>query len=119
LYEKWLFVGGCDQVVRSYDLVKGDVKEFIGHKSWVMAINTYSKRDEDGKVLYEWLFTSGDDNTIRIWDIKTQQCLDELLGHTNGVVCMTFANNQLFSGSYDHNMIVWDLSEIELKIKEL
>lgn len=26
LYEKWLFVGGCDSVVRAYDLVSGHTK---------------------------------------------------------------------------------------------
>ncbi len=31
---------------------------------------------------------------------------------------MTFANNQLFTGSYDHYMIQWDLADIELKIQE-
>lgn len=74
-----------------------------------MAIETLQQKKDDGSVKSEWLFTSSDDNTIRIWDIKTTLCLEELIGHNNGVLSMTFANNQLFSGSYDHYMIVWDL----------
>ena len=62
--------------------------------------------------------TGSDDSTIRIWDIVSGKCLEELIGHKNGVTSMTFANNQLFSGSYDHYIIVWDLGEIEEKIRE-
>lgn len=118
LYDKWLFVAGCDPVIRAYDLVSGAVKTFEGHKSWVLNIKTYRLKKEDGSTRLEWLLSSSDDNTVRIWDIKTGVCLEELIGHNNGVICMTFANNQLFTGSYDHYMIVWDLKEIELKIAE-
>ena len=83
-----------------------------------MAITTLVQRKEDGSIKSEWLFSSSDDNTVRIWDIKTGLCLEELIGHKNGVTCMTFANNQLFTGSYDHYMIQWDLADIELKIQE-
>jgi WD40 repeat protein len=40
IYDKWLFVSGCDCVVRAYDLVTGANKTFEGHKSWVLAITT-------------------------------------------------------------------------------
>lgn len=50
--------------------------------------------------------------------MKTTHCLEELNGHTNSVVSMAFANNHLFSGSYDHFMIMWDMVAIEQKILE-
>jgi len=89
------------------------MKQFEGHRSWVLCINTLPLKKDDGTVKEEWLFTGSDDNTIRIWNLKTTKCLDELHGHTNGVLTMTFADNALFSGSYDHYMIMWDLQELE------
>ena len=84
----------------------------------MLSITTYITHKEDGSVKHQWLMTGSDDSTIRIWDIISGKCLEELVGHKNGVTSMTFANNQLFSGSYDHYIIVWDLVEIEEKIRE-
>lgn len=44
--------------------------------------------------------------------------LEELTGHHNGVTSLTFANNELFSGSQDHYIICWDVEEIALRIRE-
>ena len=44
--------------------------------------------------------------------------VEELNGHANGVTCFAFANNDLFSGSFDHCIINWNLREIEKRIVE-
>lgn len=44
--------------------------------------------------------------------------LEELNAHENGVTSLAFANHELFSGSYDHYIICWDMQEIETRIKE-
>jgi len=44
--------------------------------------------------------------------------IEELTGHENGVTCLEFANRELFSGSFDHYIICWDLPEIEKRIHE-
>lgn len=108
-----------DRVIRAYDLTTGACKIFEGHSSWVLSLTTYITYKEDGEtVKNQWLFSSSDDGTVRIWDIPTQNCLEELAGHKNGVTGMAFANNQLFTSSFDHYVIVWDLLEIELRIGE-
>ena len=101
IYDKWLFVAGCDPVVRAYDLTTGAVKSFEGHRSWILSMKVLCMKKEDGTIKSEWLFSSSDDSTIRIWDIKTGSCLEELLGHKDGIMTMTFANNLLLTGSYD------------------
>lgn len=118
LYDKWLFVAGFDPVVRAYDLSNGQIKMFEGHKSCILAIKSIKMLKEDGSLKFEWLFTCSDDGTVRIWDLKTTACIEEMIGHKDGVTCMTFANNQIFTGSYDKNMIVWDLADVEQKIYE-
>jgi WD40 repeat protein len=64
------------------------------------------------------LFSGGDDKTIKIWNIETTKMLEELNGHENGVTCLAFANQELFSGSFDHYIICWDMQEIESRIFE-
>lgn len=44
--------------------------------------------------------------------------MDELIYHENGVTCLEFALGDIFSGSYDHYIICWDLREIEKRIYE-
>lgn len=44
--------------------------------------------------------------------------MDELVYHENGVTCLEFALEDIFSGSYDHYIICWDLKEIEQRIHE-
>ena len=44
--------------------------------------------------------------------------LEELNAHENGVTCLAFANQELFSGSFDHYIICWDMKEIDDRIKE-
>jgi len=75
----------------------------------VLCLATYKTVKEDGTVVDDWLLSGCNDSTIRIWDLKTGKCLDELQGHTNGVTSLCFANKELFSGSQDHYIICWDV----------
>ena len=70
------------------------------------------------EVFGDKLFSGGDDKTIKIWDIESTKMLEELNAHENGVTCLAFANSELFSGSFDHYIICWDMNEIEDRIKE-
>ena len=88
-----IYLGGQDPVIRCYDLETGKDQIFEGHRSWVLCISTYQTATEN------WLLSGSDDQTIRIWDLKTTKVLEELTGHHNGVTSLTFANNELFSGS--------------------
>lgn len=82
-----------DSVIRAYDLITGTSKTFDGHKSWVLCLTTHVSVKDDGSIEHEWLFSSSDDGSIRVWDINSGKCLEELVGHKNGVTCLTFANN--------------------------
>ena len=106
--EKYIFVAGCDPIIRGFSLETGECKLYQGHEGWIYCLEVF-----EGK-----LFSGGDDRTIKIWDIETTQMLEELNAHENGVTCLAFANHELFSGSYDHYIICWDMQEIETRIHE-
>ena len=106
--DKYIFVAGCDPIIRGFSLETGECKMYQGHEGWIYCLEVF-----EGK-----LFSGGDDRTIKIWDIDSTKMLEELNAHENGVTCLAFANHELFSGSYDHYIICWDMQEIETRIKE-
>jgi len=100
--ENWIFVAGCDPIIRGFNLENGESKEYQGHTGWVYCL----------KVHGDHLFSGGDDKSIRVWDIETGKMVDELIAHENGITCMAFANNDLYTGSFDHYIFCWDLQDI-------
>ncbi|XP_028162332.1 F-box/WD repeat-containing protein 11-like isoform X1 [Ostrinia furnacalis] len=50
------------------------------------------------------------DNTIKIWDRKTLQCVKELQGHTGSVLCLQYDERAIISGSSDSTVRVWDVT---------
>lgn len=54
------------------------------------------------------LATGSYDNTIKIWDIETGECLRTLTGHTLGIRALQFDDTKLISGSLDKTLRVWN-----------
>jgi len=61
------------------------------------------------EILGEQLISSSDDNTIKIWDLKTNTCTSTLQGHAGGITALKILGKQLISGSYDKMIKIWDL----------
>lgn len=117
---KTLYIAGQEPVVRAFDLETAAIKEFKDqHTSWITCIATIPRFDESRKLKNTWLLTGSDDCSVKIWDADKTTFLTELLGHKNGVSCMTLANNELFTGSLDHYVRIWDLPSIDEKLNEL
>lgn len=51
------------------------------------------------------------DNSARVWDVVTGECLHTLLGHTAEIVSLDFdvTGRKLVTGSFDHTIRVWDV----------
>lgn len=49
------------------------------------------------------------DQTIRLWDLRTSQCIKVLRGHEGSVLCLQRSARHLISGSSDSRILVWDL----------
>ena len=55
------------------------------------------------------LYSGSSDETIRAWNLDTNECITALQGHTNGVFCLIGHNNILYSGSSDKTIRAWQL----------
>jgi len=55
----------------------------------------------------------GNDKTCRVWDIKTQRMVHQLVGHTNSITCIRFlgGGQGVVTASKDRQLKVWDISK--------
>ena len=60
--------------------------------------------------LNDFLFTGGEDEKIRIWNVSRKDCLNVLVGHSTAITSLTISSDGylLFSGSTDSTVRVWD-----------
>lgn len=93
----------------SNDLILDDMKNepirFRGHTSTITCIDIYPCQTR--------FVTGSRDNTLRIWDINTVQCLHTLIGHTDYITCVKRIcgvgnNTTIVSGSCDNTVRIWD-----------
>ena len=75
-----------------------------GHTSWIKIVSTTN----DGRRVVS---AGGWDNTLRVWDLETGECLHALEGHTAPVnsVSLTPDSRHAVSASDDKTLRVWDL----------
>ena len=118
---KWLASGSADKTVRLWNVSSGAVLEhsgqerldashagriLVGHRSRIQSL-TFSP---DGK----WLASSGEDRTIRIWDLHTGELRNTLTAHRDLTQTVAFSPDGRFlaSGSRDQTVRLWRVSEI-------
>jgi len=77
-----------------------------GHTEWVNCLCAQAHENK--------LYSSSEDNTIKIWDTETHELVATLEGHTRGVLCLTIHENKLYSGSDDQTIRVWNTETYEL-----
>ncbi|XP_047332833.1 zinc finger CCCH domain-containing protein 48-like [Impatiens glandulifera] len=70
-----------------------------GHKSGVVCLRVGVKGSR--------MFSGSRDNTIRVWDLDTMECIETLYGHTSAVMSLICWETYLLSGSMDGTIKVW------------
>ncbi|WP_254721813.1 WD40 domain-containing protein [Kovacikia minuta] len=82
--------------------VANDSMQLLGHLSRVWSV-AFSP---DGKTLA----SGSEDQTIKLWDWHTGECLKTLTGHQGWIKAIAFSSigTHLASGSFDHTIKIWD-----------
>lgn len=59
------------------------------------------------------IVSGSSDQTIKIWDVETGECLHTLAGHTDLVRTLQLdaRADRIISGSYDGSLKIWSLSQ--------
>lgn len=78
------------------------LRSLFGHVMGVWALTLYG----------DTLVSGGCDRDVRVWNLKTGECLQILRGHSSTVRCLQMANaTTAISGSRDNTLRVWDISK--------
>ncbi|ORX87029.1 WD40 repeat-like protein [Anaeromyces robustus] len=62
----------------------------------------------------ERIISGSRDQTIKVWDLKTNECIKTLNGHTGSILSLQFDANYLVTGSSDSTIILWDIKSFEI-----
>ncbi|WP_073630478.1 NB-ARC domain-containing protein [Scytonema sp. HK-05] len=104
--------GSADQTIKLCSVNTGECFQTLqGHTYWVMSVAFSPLPPEPPLVRgVGGIFASGSaDQTVRLWDVETGQCLKVLQGHTNHVLSVNFSpdGQTLASGSADETIKLW------------
>lgn len=77
------------------------LRSLFGHVMGVWALTLWG----------DTLVSGGCDRDVRVWNLKTGECLQILRGHSSTVRCLQMANaTTAISGSRDNTIRVWDIT---------
>lgn len=108
-----------DRTIKLWNASTGQcLKTLFGHTSWAWSVafshtslgeaKPHSQLAPQGKILA----SCSEDQTIRLWDVSTGQCIKILQGHAGCVRLAAFSPDGgiLISGSYDRTIRLWDVN---------
>lgn len=101
-----LATGGCDGTIKLWDVVKQYCTHNLKGSSGVVHLVEFHP-----DINRLQLFSSSSDCGIRVWDLRSSQCVCVLQSHYSTVTCLSFSSDgeTLISSGRDKICTVWDL----------
>lgn len=107
--ENQLVSASKDGIIYLWDCVSETVLfKFTGHKDSIIKVKCYDFYSEEG-VEYKLLLTCSKDNSLKIWNRSTQECLQTISNLVNKINNFEIYNNMLILGTYDQKFSVYKL----------
>jgi WD40 repeat protein len=107
-----LATAGERNTVKAWDVQTGqELLVLWGHKGDVHTL-AFSPDDEG-----RWIASAGEDSAVRIWDSHGGTLIRTFRGHRSVVSSLAFSadGRLLVSGSRDHTVKVWDMTQLDRK----
>lgn len=104
---KRIFSASADSTIKVWNAETGErIAEMIGHSSAVFSIAWVNSTT---------IVSGSDDTTVKLWNITTMKELKTMIRHQSSVysVAVTPGKDQVISGSFDKNVILWNFSPEE------
>ncbi|KAI6705978.1 hypothetical protein NL676_008940 [Syzygium grande] len=112
----WVFVG-MPNAIKAWNIQNGASYDISGPVGQVHAMEVAKNMLFAGAqevvrpILFGWLRSI--DRTIRVWDLHTLECVQELVGHTDVVMSLLCWDEYLISCSLDRTVKVWGVATEE------
>lgn len=108
-YESGLMItGGIDQTIRVWEYLKADPESV---PKWICSKILCGHSDWINKVLLigDKIISASDDNTIKVWDLHSGNCLRTLMGHSDFIQSIEYSNctGKIISAGYDNSIRIW------------
>jgi len=83
-------------------------KVLKGHDDHVITCLQFSGSDDVTLKAPRYIVSGSDDNTLKVWNAVTGNCIHTLVGHTGGVWSSQMEGHIIVSGSTDRTLKVWN-----------
>jgi WD40 repeat protein len=123
--QKYLVTGSSDTTIIIWDIETLSIhSRLVGHSDSVLNLQFNTSAPitavKPGRLpitieIKELLLTASKDNSIRMWDMGSGECVRVLQGHRAAVNSVVRSGKYAVSGSGDRTIRVWDLETGEMR----
>ncbi|MEI8064716.1 MAG: tetratricopeptide repeat protein, partial [Verrucomicrobiota bacterium] len=124
---RYALTGGAYHTVRLWDSASGQCLRVFGERARVHRQQDQDTANQEDSMDWDGFYSSvmsvclsednryamsgGQDNTLRVWDVTSGECLQTLEGHTGSVESVYLSKDGRFalSGSRDRTLRSWDM----------
>ncbi|GME84515.1 unnamed protein product [[Candida] boidinii] len=121
-----LVSGSKDTTVIVWDLVGEEgLFKLKGHRDQITGLQLLSSSENQSNIddIDDWLITTSKDGLIKLWDLKSQQCIETHVAHTGECwsSAINHTNELLITSGVENQLKIWkiDLTKEKKKLIEI